>query len=243
MPFWRLLDRGALDVDPRTSASLGDFYADLTLAWRTASDDGSASFRALAAQDRTPVVEVPLARGASTQVTIVSVFPAEATSGKRADVAPREARFSVLLELAGRPGAGPGEPTPGPTAEPGAAPTPGTVPEGTGVHGGGGATTASGAAGNGVAVATDPLATTGAEALRLALLGVTAVGVRGLLLGAVRRRRRKRSRGRRDGGPGTGILGDALRHRCRGPAGNGAVMGPAVGRPSRARAGVTGRSG
>ncbi|MFC8191369.1 hypothetical protein ACFUMH_06850 [Cellulomonas sp. NPDC057328] len=182
----RLLDPDAPDLDPRTGASLGDFYSDLTLAWRTASDDGSASFRALAAQGRTPVVEVPLARGASTQVTIVSAFPVEATSGNGADAAPREARFSVLLELAGRPGAGPGEPTAAPTGDP--APTPGAA----GSDGRGGSATASGPAGSGVAVATDPLATTGAEALRLALVAVTAVGLGGLLLGAARRRREER---------------------------------------------------
>ncbi|MFS0703090.1 hypothetical protein AB6N23_01075 [Cellulomonas sp. 179-A 9B4 NHS] len=184
----RLLDPDAPDLDPWTGASLGDFYSDLTLAWRTASDDGSASFRALAARERTPVVEVPLARGASTQVTVVSAFPVEATSGNGANVAPREARFSVLLELAGRPGAGPGEPTAAPTGDPGPAPTPG----GAGSDGRGGPVAATGATGSGVAVATDPLATTGAEALRLALVAVTAVGAGGLLLGAVRRRREER---------------------------------------------------
>ena len=98
----RLLEPDAPDVHHRTGEPMGDFYSDLSLSWRSASATGTDSFRDLAAAGRTPVVEIPLARGASTRLTIVTALPLWATSGNRANVAPREASYEVLLRLDGR---------------------------------------------------------------------------------------------------------------------------------------------
>ncbi|QCB92928.1 hypothetical protein [Cellulomonas shaoxiangyii] len=165
-----LLDPAAPDVDHATGEERGDFYADLRLRWRAASGDGTASFRELAVHGRTEVVSVPLARGETTRITLVSELPVGARSGNGANVAPREARFDVLLRLDGS--ASP-VPAAGVTSVPAAAAV--TAP-------GGGAGARTGGVGG-------PLATTGADALRAALAAVVAVGVGGLLLGAVRRRR------------------------------------------------------
>lgn len=182
----RLRDPGAADVHHATGQPQGDFYADLTLRWRTASQDGAASFRALAAVDRTPVVEVPLAAGESTAVTLVTALPVSATSGNTANVAPREAVFDVLLRLDGTPADG--VPDDGGAGDGGAT---GTAPGG-GVP----ATPAGDRAGVGAAAGwgSGPLATTGADALRVALAAVVAVGTGGLLLAAARRRRRHEER-------------------------------------------------
>ncbi len=75
----------------------GNFYDDVELRW----DGGAASLSALAANGETPILEIPLDRGASTEVSIGYVFDASATSGNRANVAPREASFDVVLTLGG----------------------------------------------------------------------------------------------------------------------------------------------
>ncbi|SFJ80533.1 hypothetical protein [Cellulomonas sp. KH9] len=178
-----LLDPGARDVHHATGVPQGDFYSDLTLAWRTASDDGSASFRQLAAAGRTAVVDVPLPRGASTEVTLVTALPLEADSGNRANVAPRRATYEFLLRLDGR--------VPGATE-------PGSSGSGVPQAGGDGISTGPGvssdaALGHGERARSPDrsaaLALTGLEAVRAALLAVVGIGTGSLLLGAARRRR------------------------------------------------------
>ncbi|MBO3094183.1 hypothetical protein [Cellulomonas dongxiuzhuiae] len=161
-----LLDPDALDIYHSTGVPQGDFYADLTLAWSTASSEGRSSFRQLAAAGATQVVDVPLARGASTQVTVVTALPLTATSGNRANVAPREATYEVLLRLDGRT----------PPASEGTPPSAGSSATGPASEAGSDAGTAA-------------LALTGLDALRAALLAVVAIGVGSTLLGAARRRR------------------------------------------------------
>lgn len=189
----RLLDPGAPDVHHRTGEPMGDFYSDLTLSWRSASGTGSSSFRDLAAVGSTQVVEIPLARGASTQLTVVTALPLAATSGNRANVAPREASYEVLLRLDGRTTPIP-TPTPSPTPSvgpvtPAPAPTSGTAPSAPGAGGGDtGAAAGGGPLGSG-GTTTGALAITGLDALRAALLAVVGIGLGSLLLGAARRRR------------------------------------------------------
>lgn len=79
----------------------GNFYEDLTLSWAVGSDGGAASFSGLHDGGDTVIAEQPLAQGASTEVTIGYDLPVWATSGNRANVAPREASFDVLLEIGG----------------------------------------------------------------------------------------------------------------------------------------------
>ena len=142
-------------------AALEDaFYDDLRLDWATASGAGAASFRDLAAAQRTQVAQVPLAAGESTVIEVGYAFPLAATSGNRAEVGAREASFVVHLEIGGD--------LPGPTPERAPGPTAG------------------------------PLAMTGVDLARTALLALGAVGTGGLLVAAVRRRRRA------DGAPGVG---------------------------------------
>ncbi|GIG38996.1 hypothetical protein [Cellulomonas phragmiteti] len=173
-----LLDPDALDVHHATGMPTGDFYTDLTLAWRTASGEGLSSFRELAAAGRTQVVELLLPRGASTQVTVVTSLPLTATSGNRANVAPRAATYEVELRLDGRT----------PTAT--ASPTPGTGGSGAGSGGADAAdAAAAGRGAGGGALAAAALAITGLDVLRAALLAVVGIGVGSLLLGAARRRR------------------------------------------------------
>lgn len=201
-----LLDAGAPDVHHATGQLLGDFYADLTLAWRSASGDGSASFRQLAAAGTTPVVEVPLARGASTRLTVVTSLPVTATSGNRANVSAREASYDVVLRLDGRDAT----PTPGPTAGPSDGGT-GTPGGGSGVGGAGG----DGAGGDrGDAAAAGPdgavpprsaaLALTGLDVLRAGLLALVGIGAGSLLLGAARRRREVQNPGTSGSAPSAG---------------------------------------
>lgn len=185
----RLLDPGAPDVHHRTGEPMGDFYSDLTLSWRSASATGSSSFRDLAAAGATQVVQIPLARGASTQLTVVTALPLAATSGNRANVAPREATYEVLLRLDGRTTPIP-TPTPSPTssADP-AVPTPSAGPS---VPPTGGSDTGAATGGGsvpGAGTVAGALAITGLDALRAALLAVVGIGLGSLLLGAARRRR------------------------------------------------------
>lgn len=185
-------DAGAPDAGPPAGA--GDFYTDLTVAWRSASARGSASLRDLRRAGRTPVVEVPLARGEATRITLLSTFPLEATSGNGARGGPYGARFSVLLELGGVPGTGTDGGASGAapaTGGPGAGATGADVPGSNGRVDAGGVPGAPMAGGipDGAVTATAPLALTGLDLLRPALVAGAAVGVGGLLLAAVRRRR------------------------------------------------------
>ncbi|MBN9106780.1 MAG: hypothetical protein J0I14_17455 [Propionibacteriaceae bacterium] len=86
------------DVTISQDAASDTFYHDLQLRWTTAAGTGQASFASLVGSHR-PVVEVPVAAGQSTQVTIEYVFPLNATSGNRSRVGERTAGFTVVLEL------------------------------------------------------------------------------------------------------------------------------------------------
>jgi hypothetical protein len=114
-----LLDPGAPDVhhnaahlDPdRSGAARGDpykgagdqgrFYDDLSLRWRTATETDGASFTTLAANDRSQILETPIAKGGSTNITLVYEFPYNATSGNSSNVAERRASFDAYLEIKG----------------------------------------------------------------------------------------------------------------------------------------------
>ena len=196
-----LRDAGAPDVHHTTGELLGDFYSDLTLAWRSASGDGSSSFRQLAAAGTTPVVEIPLARGASTRLTVVTSLPVSATSGNRANVAPREASYDVLLRLDGRDVSP--APTPGPTAgaTPGSTPGPAGAPAGaTGDRG----DTAAAGPDRAVPPRSAALALTGLDVLRAGLLALVGIGAGSLLLGAARRRREVQNPGTSGSTPSAG---------------------------------------
>lgn len=99
--------------DPyRGAGDQGDFYEDLVLSWPT----GSASFAELDANGVTPFLEAELANGGEVPITLGYELPVDATSGNRANVAPRQASFDVLLEIGGdlptdQP-AGSGQPVP-----------------------------------------------------------------------------------------------------------------------------------
>lgn len=94
----------------------GNFYDDVELRW----DGGAASLSALAANVETPILEIPLDQGASTEVSIGYFFDASATSGNRANVAPRQASFDVVLTLGGDADPVPVDPTdPAPSERPG----------------------------------------------------------------------------------------------------------------------------
>ncbi|PYF99685.1 hypothetical protein SAMN05216184_106202, partial [Georgenia satyanarayanai] len=90
-----LLDPAAPDVHHAGGEDLGSFYDDLVLRW----PGGSASFTELDANGVTPVLEVELAKGREVPLTVGYELPAEAVSGNRANVEPREASFDVLLEI------------------------------------------------------------------------------------------------------------------------------------------------
>ena len=97
----------------------GDFYDDLRVRWA----GGSASFTELHEQGHTPILEIDLDTGEQVPINLAYELPLAATSGNRANVAPREASFDVLLEIGGTlPSA-----TPTPSQKP--APTP-TAPTG-----------------------------------------------------------------------------------------------------------------
>ncbi|MCM0639756.1 hypothetical protein [Cellulomonas wangsupingiae] len=215
----QLLDPDAPEADLPDGPPEVDFYADLTLTWRTASGDGHSSFRRLATAGATPVVDVLLARGASTEVTVVTALATDATSGNRANVAPREATYEVVLRLDGSTWAR-------------AAATSPSGPAGTGVD----AVTpqadtivtiaevqAAGGAGAG------PLAHTVLHGLRAALVAVVAIGTGSMLLGGARRRRDARREAGRlpvapsvDGANGAGPGAPGPAGRPREPHGCGA---------------------
>jgi hypothetical protein len=93
---------GAATGDPYKGAGdQGNFYDDLTLRWRTASETDSADFTSLAATNRSQILEMPIARGGSTTITLVYEFPFNATSGNGANVAERRASFDAYLEIKG----------------------------------------------------------------------------------------------------------------------------------------------
>jgi hypothetical protein len=175
------------------------FYDDLRLDWHTAAGRHDASFRDLERTGRTQITETQLQAGESTVLTVGYTFPVEATTGNRSVVGAREASFVVHLDLRGElppddgapdvpePGVDdPADPTdpadpsdPADPADPTAPadttdPAPGVVP---GPSGGG------------------DLAQTGAEALQVALLAVTGIGLGGILLGAARRRQLRNAGG------------------------------------------------
>ncbi|WP_152187681.1 hypothetical protein [Georgenia satyanarayanai] len=103
-----LLDPAAADVHHESGEDEGSFYDDLVLRW----PGGSASFAELDANGVTPVLEVDLAKGGEVPVTVGYELPVAATSGNRANVAPRRASFDVLLEIGAEL---PEEPEPEPT--------------------------------------------------------------------------------------------------------------------------------
>jgi len=89
------------EVALQPAASDDTFYDDLRLDWETASGAGGASFRQLAAQQRTQVADLVLDAGESTLITVGYAFPASATSGNRSVAGSREASFVLHLEIAG----------------------------------------------------------------------------------------------------------------------------------------------
>lgn len=74
-----------------------EFYDDLRIDWKR----GSSSIKELAAAGTTRIMEIPLAKGETTPVTIGYDFPIEATSGNKSNVGSRQGSFDVLLELGG----------------------------------------------------------------------------------------------------------------------------------------------
>lgn len=176
-------------ADP-AAADHGNFYDDLTLTWT----GGRASFSTLAHTGDRVVQRIPLERGAQTPVTIGYELPVEATSGNAANVSARRASFDVRLTLTGDtsspvdPG-GPMSPQhPSSPAAPGA-------PSASGGGDRGGAEPQPPAA----ARPPGSLALTGAEPLRLLLVGGGAV-LLGLLLARQSSRSRSAARGGAEGG-------------------------------------------
>jgi len=105
-----LLDPGVPDVHhnpnhvaPDTSGKYkgagdqGKYYDDLMIGW----DGGSASMSRLNDNGDTQILKIPLKQGESVPISLDYDFPITATSGNKANVAPRLAKFDVLLELGG----------------------------------------------------------------------------------------------------------------------------------------------
>lgn len=157
-----IVDAQARDLD------LDTFYEDLTISW----EGGSARFADLVSDGDTEILEIPLAQGATTPVTIGYDFPVDATSGNAANGGSRQATFDVVLTLSGEL---PTTPTPRvteTTTETSAGTTPATTPAGT------------------AAPKPDGLSSTGAPVLGLAAGAVALVG---LGVWALMRRRRETS--------------------------------------------------
>ncbi|TNC17144.1 hypothetical protein FHE66_11935 [Georgenia sp. 311] len=92
-----LLDPDTPDTHHATGEDLGSFYDDLVVGWGT----GSASLTDLGTDGVTAILEQELAKGEELAITLSYALPADATSGNRANVGPREASFDVLLEIGG----------------------------------------------------------------------------------------------------------------------------------------------
>ena len=86
-----IVDAEAHDIDNDS------FYDDLTISW----EGGSASFAELVSAGDTEILEIPLAQGATTPVTIGYDFPVESTSGNSANGGSRQAAFDVVLTISG----------------------------------------------------------------------------------------------------------------------------------------------
>lgn len=112
----KILDAEAPDV--QDAKDQGNFYDDLKLTW----NGGSSNFTTLTQSAETDIYSIALDRGASTPITIGYEFPVDATSGNKANVAPREASFDVRLTISGDT-----QPTLPGTIEPTPPPTPGTA--------------------------------------------------------------------------------------------------------------------
>lgn len=93
---------GAAVGDPYKGAGdQGNFYDDLMLRWETATETDGANFTTLNASDPVEILAMPIAKGGTTDITIVYEFPYDATSGNKANVAERLAAFDVYLEIKG----------------------------------------------------------------------------------------------------------------------------------------------
>lgn len=96
-------------VDPDAGGAMyggpglqGKFYEDLKLSYKGGANAATVrSFADLSTSATTMIGEYPLAKGATTDITIGYGLPIEATSGNKANVAPRLATFDVLLEIQG----------------------------------------------------------------------------------------------------------------------------------------------
>ena len=86
-----------VNVDLLRTPSADEFYDDLRVTWNR----GSASISDLDSAGTTRVMEISLAKGATTPVTIGYDFPVESTTGNRSNVGARQGSFDVLLELGG----------------------------------------------------------------------------------------------------------------------------------------------
>ena len=73
------------------------FYDNLLIDWNT----GQTTMRQLAANGETTIVDMQLAQGAETEITIGYHFPIDTTQGNRGGGPPRMAGFDVELDLAG----------------------------------------------------------------------------------------------------------------------------------------------
>lgn len=111
----KILDPEATDA--KGDEDQGNFYDDLRLNW----NGGGSNFTTLAQSTETDIQSIRLARGAVTPITIGYEFPVDATSGNKANVAPREASFDVRLTISGDT-----QPTLPGTIEPTPPPTEGT---------------------------------------------------------------------------------------------------------------------
>ena len=79
------------------AADNDDFYDDLSVRW----DSGQNSVTDLAANGDTPVMRTRLEQGETAKLTIGYELPLEVTSGNRTEVGKRSASFDVILTLGG----------------------------------------------------------------------------------------------------------------------------------------------
>lgn len=101
---------GSKDSEQAKGSPNRDFYSDLQGTWSGGLGSGHQSFKELASRDQTKIGEVHLAQGQTVTLNVGYDFPESATSGNGANVAPRVAKFNVLLEIQGDT-----SPTPRPT--------------------------------------------------------------------------------------------------------------------------------
>ena len=90
----------AADVDAQGN-SQGNFYDDVKVTGTTESKVTTSSLSQLDEQEVTVLGEFEIDSKDTTDVTIGYTFPAESTSGNKANVKERMAEFDVLIEISG----------------------------------------------------------------------------------------------------------------------------------------------